>query len=165
MRGDIIKGAMAGAAGGLLAAFIMNQFQTVWSTAEQQLTDSDRPEGSDDEPATVKAADRAARATIGKPLPESVKEPAGQAVHYATGAVLGGIYGALAEVIPSITAGFGAAYGTIVNLVLDEGIVPALGLGPSPFKTPLKTHVYGAASHSVFGVALELGRRAARNAL
>jgi uncharacterized membrane protein YagU involved in acid resistance len=53
--------------------------------------------------------------------------------------VLGAIYGGLAELAPAVTAGYGAAYGTAVNLVLDEAIVPALGLGPSPFKTPLKT--------------------------
>ena len=165
MRGDIVKGALAGAAAGLLASFIMNQFQTAWTTAEKQLSEGDAEEGGDDEPATVRAADQAARAATGKPLPEAVRKPAGQAVHYATGTLLGGIYGALAEVFPVVTSGFGAAYGTVVNLVLDEGIVPALGLGPSPFQTPIKTHVYGAASHSVFGVALELGRRAARSAL
>ena len=163
-RGDIVKGALAGAAAGLLASFVMNQFQTAWSTAEEHIAPSDDEEG-DEDPATVKAADSAARAATGRPLPEGAKASAGQAVHYATGALLGAIYGALAEVFPKITAGFGAAYGTAVNLVLDEAVVPALGLGPSPFKTPLKTHAYGAASHSVFGVALELGRRAARKAL
>lgn len=165
MQRDIVKGALAGAAAGLLASFVMNQFQTVWSTAEKQIAPG---EGEDDQigdPATVKAADRAARAATGHGLPEGAKQPAGQVVHYTTGAVLGAIYGALAEVFPAITSGFGAAYGTVVNLVLDEGVVPALGLGPSPFETPLKTHAYGAASHSVFGVVLELGRRAARNAL
>ena len=164
--GDLVKGAVAGAAAGLLASFVMNQFQTAWSTAEKQISPGDGDDdGEGEDPATVKAADQAARAATGRPLPEAAKAPAGQVVHYTTGAVLGAVYGALAEVFPTITAGFGSAYGTLVNLVLDEGLVPALGLGPSPFKTPFKTHAYGAASHSVFGVALELGRRAARNAL
>ncbi len=164
MRSDIAKGALVAAAAGLLASFIMNQFQTAWTTGDKQLSNGDEEE-ADEEPATVKAADQAARAATGRPLPEAAKKPAGQAVHYATGALLGGIYGALAEVFPVVTSGFGAAYGTVVNLVLDEAVVPALGLGPSPFEVPLKTHAYGAASHSVFGVALELGRRAARSAL
>ena len=160
-RGDIVKGALAGAAAGLLASFVMNQFQTAWSTAEEHIAPSE-DEGDGEDPATVKAADSAARAATGRALPEEAKAPAGQVVHYATGALLGAIYGALAEVFPKITAGFGAAYGTAVNLVLDEAVVPALGLGPSPFKTPLKTHAYGAASHSVFGLVLEIGRRLIR---
>jgi putative membrane protein len=163
-RSDILKGALAGAAAGLLAAFVMNNFQTAWTTAEKKLSKGEDDGGDDggDEPATVKAADKVARTATGKPLPEKAKAPAGQAVHYATGAVLGGVYGALAEVVPMITTGFGAAYGALVNLVLDDGIVPALGLGPNPFETPLKTHAYGAASHSVFGVVLELGRKTLR---
>ena len=164
--GDVMKGALAGAAAGLLASFVMNQFQAVWSKAEEELSAGGEDEDdSGDEPATVKAADKAARTVTGEPLPEEAKEPAGQAVHYATGAVLGAIYGGLAELAPAVTAGYGAAYGTAVNLVLDEAIVPALGLGPSPFKTPLKTHAYGAASHSVFGLVLEIGRRLIRSRL
>jgi hypothetical protein len=159
--GDVMKGALAGAAAGLLASFVMNQFQAVWSKAEEELTGGE-DDGDGGEPATIKAADKAARAATGHPLPEQAREPAGQAVHYTTGVVLGAIYGGLAEITPAVTAGFGAAYGTAVNLVLDEAIVPALGLGPSPFKTPLKIHAYGAASHSVFGLVLEIGRRLIR---
>jgi hypothetical protein len=36
--GDLVKGAVAGAAAGLLASFVMNQFQTAWSTAEKQIS-------------------------------------------------------------------------------------------------------------------------------
>ena len=165
MRGDVMKGALAGAAAGLLASFVMNQFQAVWSKAEEELSGGEDEGEGGDEPSTVKAADKVARATTGDPLPEEAKEPAGQAVHYTTGLVLGAIYGGLAELAPAVTAGYGAAYGTAVNLVLDEAIVPALGLGPSPFKTPLKTHAYGAASHSVFGLVLEIGRRLIRSRL
>ena len=165
-RSDILKGALCGAAAGLLAAFVMNNFQTAWSTAEKKLTNGQSDStGGEGEPSTVKAADRVARTATGKPLPEKAKAPAGQAVHYATGAVLGAVYGALAEVVPMITTGFGAAYGTLVNLVLDEAVVPALGLGPNPFDVPMKTHAYGAASHSVFGVVLELGRKMLRSRL
>ena len=159
----MLKGALAGAAAGFLASFVMNTFQSAWTRAEKRLGADDTTGGG--EPSTVKAANKATRAATGKPLPPKAKKPAGQAVHYATGIGLGAAYGALAEFWPRITAGFGAAYGTAVDLVLDETLVPALGLGPSPFKTPLKLHAYGFASHSVFGVALELSRRAIRSAL
>ena len=162
-RSDILKGAVAGAAGGLLASFVMNRFQGVWSAAEKQLGMADS--AGQGEPANETAADKASKAATGRKLPPKAREPAGQVVHYATGVGLGVAYGVLAELWPRITTGFGAAYGSAVNLILDESLVPALGLGPSPFKTPLKIHAYGAASHSVFGVALELGRKAVRTIL
>ena len=83
-------GLFVGIAAGLVASAAMAAFQ---DQASKLLPD----DGSDEEPATVKAADAASEAVIGDPVPEPYREQAGQMVHYVVGAVLGGIYGVLAE--------------------------------------------------------------------
>ena len=141
-------GLIAGVAAGLVASAAMAAFQ---DQASKLLPD----DGSDEEPATVKAADVASEAVIGDPVPEPFREQAGQMVHYVVGAVLGGIYGVLAEYRPEASTGFGGAYGIATSALLDEIAVPAAGLAPPADEVPVATHAYGAASHLVYGVVLE----------
>jgi putative membrane protein len=141
-------GLMAGIAAGLVASAAMAAFQ---AQAQKLLPD----QGGDDDPATVKAADAVSEAVIDNPVPAPYREQAGQAVHYITGAVLGGIYGVLTEYRPEARSGFGSAYGIATAALLDEAAVPALDLGPTPDETPLAEHAYGAASHLVYGWVLE----------
>jgi putative membrane protein len=117
------------------------------------------PSGGDEESATTKAADRVSEAVTNEPVPKVQKQRAGQLVHYAFGAGLGLLYGALATQWRGLTAGFGALFGLGVALVADEGLVPALRLGPPPTDVSPKTHLYSLASHLVFGASLEAGRR------
>jgi uncharacterized membrane protein YagU involved in acid resistance len=144
-------GLMAGIAAGLVASAAMAAFQA----RAAPLFDQDE----DAEPATVKTADKASEVVIGGKVPEPYREPAGQAVHYVVGAVLGGIYGVITEYRPEASAGFGSAYGMATSALLDEAAVPAMGLGSSPDETPIETHAYGASAHLVFGVVLEGIRR------
>ncbi|MDV3458722.1 DUF1440 domain-containing protein [Sphingomonas sp. HF-S4] len=139
-------GLFVGIAAGLVASAAMAAFQV----QAQKLLPED-----DGDPATLKAADAASEAVIGDPVPEPYREPAGQAVHYIAGAVIGGIYGVLTEYKPEASAGFGSAYGVATAALFDEAAVPALGLGSAPSETPLATHAYGAASHLVYGWVLE----------
>lgn len=141
-------GLIAGITAGLVASAAMAAFQ---AQADKLMPD----EGSDEDPATVKAADKVSEAVISDPVPEPYREQAGQAVHYVTGAVLGGIYGVLTEYRKEASAGFGSAYGVVTSALLDEAAVPVLGLAPAPNETPLSTHAYGAASHLVYGWVLE----------
>jgi putative membrane protein len=141
-------GLFVGLAAGLVASAAMAAFQ---DQASQLLPDK----GGDEDPATVKAADAVSEAATGDPVPEPYREPAGQAVHYIVGGVLGAIYGVLTEYRPEASTGFGSAYGIATSALLDEVGVPAAGLGPTPDETPLATHAYGAASHLVYGVVLE----------
>ncbi len=143
-----LLGLAAGIVAGLVASAAMAAFQ---AQAEPLLPDA---EGEED-PATVKAADKASEAVTGDPVPEPYREQAGMAVHYVTGAVLGGIYGVITEYRPEASAGFGGAYGLATSALLDQAVVPAAGLGPLPDETPLATHAYGAASHLVYGWVLE----------
>jgi putative membrane protein len=175
---SIWKGMVAGLAGGLIASWTMNQFQAAWtrlaegsekSHGAQSMKPSDGSQGEQDtnEPddATVQTAKVISSVVFDHDLQESEKEPAGAAVHYAFGTVTGGLYGALAEVTPQVTAAAGLPFGAAFWLAADEISVPLLGLAKGPTEYPVSTHVYALASHLVYGVTAELGRRAVRHVL
>ena len=157
----------AGAFGGLVASYAMNQFQRLLSTAENSISPSDSEprqssgDGGDEsgESATVRTAQALSHA-IGKgDIPNSRKESAGSAVHYAFGASVGAVYGALASEVPAVTSGFGVAYGSAVWLISDEIAVPALGLSGPPTDSPLSTHVNALAAHCFYGFTTDLVMR------
>ncbi len=152
---SIATGATVGLIAGLAASFAMDLFQTL-------IEPSSDDEG---EPATQRAADAISKVATGAPLPKDSKALGGQLVHYGVGAVLGAAYGVAAEFAPEVTLGGGTAFATGTWALLDEAAVPAVGLGGPPGKSPPKTHVYGLASHLVFGLAAEMTRRAARHAV
>ena len=177
---DVLKGLVAGLAGGLIASWTMNQFQAAWTRlaegaekshgaqSMQPTEGSKGNQGSDTaEPddATVETAKVISRNVFGHELKEHEKEPAGAVVHYAFGAVTGGFYGALAEVSPQVTMGAGLPFGAAFWLIADEVTVPLLGLSKGPTEYPVSTHAYSLASHLVYGVTAELSRRALRQVL
>jgi putative membrane protein len=92
-------------------------------------------------------------------VPEPYRKASGEMVHFVVGAVMGGIYGVLTEYRPEASAGFGSAFGIATSTLLDEAAVPALDLGPSLDEAPVESHIYGVASHLVFGIVLEGARR------
>src|SRR4029078_1033673 len=171
MRNDdanILKGMVAGLAGGLLASWTMNQFQAAWtriaeggekSHGAQSMKPSDGSQGEQDsheqDDATVETAKAISEKVFGHELQESEKHPAGAAVHYAFGTLSGGLYGALAEVTPQVTTAAGFPFGAGFWLLADEISVPLLGLSKGPTAYPVSTHVYSLASHLVYGVTAE----------
>ena len=186
-NGEMWKGLVAGLAAGLVASWTMNQFQAAWTRAAagfekphgaqsmqpsegpnpnefpQQANPVERPEDQDD--ATVKTAKAISEGIFGHKLTKSEKKPAGAAVHYAFGTATGGLYGAIAEVAPQVTAGAGIPFGAVFWAVADETAVPLLGLAKGPTEYPLSTHAYALASHLVYGLTAELSRRAVRHVL
>lgn len=150
-----LRGLAAGIAAGLVASLAMDLFQKGWAKAVPMPS-------SGDDPATVKAAQKASRAATGEFLAKEDKAAAGQWVHYLFGAGLGGAYGLLAEYRPGVTRGFGSALGAGA-LLLDEVAVPAAGLSGPPSDSPPATHAYALASHLVFGSVSEGVRRGLRS--
>ena len=178
--GNILKGVVAGLAGGLLASWTMNQFQAAWMRAvggddkphgaqSMQPAEGSKGDQSEDakeqDDATVETAKVISRNVFGHELQESEKKTAGAVVHYAFGTATGGLYGALAEVSPQVTAAAGLPFGAAFWLIADEISVPLLGLSKGPTAYPVSTHVYALASHFVYGVTTELSRRALRHVL
>ena len=162
---DLFKGVVAGLAGGLLASFLMEQFQAAWSAAAAAIAPSPKTPGRPADPATVKAANAITEKIAGRKVPAAYKPAAGEAVHYGMGAGTAAVYGMLVEVAPFVTIGEGAAFGTGVFLLADELAVPATGLSKPRRQIPLTTHLYGLASHLVYGWITETVRRALRAAL
>lgn len=78
------------------------------------------------------------------------------------GSLSGAVYGLLTEYTLAARVGFGAAFGAALFLVADEIAVPALGLSRKPTDYPLSFHLYGLASHLVYGVSTEAMRKGIR---
>ncbi|HKR00713.1 MAG TPA: DUF1440 domain-containing protein [Pyrinomonadaceae bacterium] len=177
---DVLKGALAGFIGGLVASWTMNQFQAALGSLIEGI---DKPHGAqslkpaggqegvreirrepeedspEQEDATEKIADAIAENIFGHKLDKDEKETAGAVVHYAYGAAMGGVYGIAAEVAPEVGAAAGLPFGAVVWLAADEVAVPLLGLAKPPSEYPLSTHAYSLASHLVYGLTAELVRR------
>ena len=158
-RPNLTKGLIAGLAGGLVASWVMNRFQTVWTVVAPP---TERPKGEPEDDTTVRAASAISRGVFRHELTAREKTIAGPAVHYAFGTLVGGLYGAAAERAPAVTAGNGFPFGAAFWLIADEIAVPALRLARPPQRYPISTHLYALASHLVFGWAAEVVRRFVR---
>jgi len=115
--------------------------------------------------ATVETAKVISEGVFGHELQESEKKAAGAAVHYTFGTLSGGLYGALAELVPQVTTAAGVPFGAAFWLLADEISVPLLGLSKGAAEYPVSTHAYALASHLVYGATAELSRRAVRQIL
>ncbi len=182
---NVLKGLLAGVAGGLAAAWVMNQFQSALGklmegeerphgaqSLQQGSPDhgaarelQERGEDEEDDDATMRLANIISTEVFGHELTKSEKQKAGAAVHYAFGLTTGGVYGALAEMLPGVTKGLGVPFGAFVWATADEGVVPALGLSKPPDEYPLSIHAYALSSHLVFGLTAEVVRRGVRRVL
>jgi Protein of unknown function (DUF1440) len=178
MRKDhpsILRGIVTGAAAGIAATLIMDQFQKLsaasqkavekkiklahgespWQIAHEQVQSEQQTAAQ--EGSTEIVARKIAEAT-GAQLDKDGKKTAGQAVHYTFGTLMGIVYGISAELTPEITTGAGTAFGTLLFLAADEIAVPAFQLSPSPKDTPATDHLEHWAAHVVYGGSLELVR-------
>lgn len=147
----MLKGTLAGLAGGLAGSLAMTEFQKLW----MKLAGGSRSGGAD-EAATVKAA----RTFF--PVREDKKETAGRVMHYSFGTLNGALYGAAAEVAPAASTGAGSLFGAGLFAVADEFLVPMLGWSKPPASYPITSHLYGLASHLVYGVTTDGVRRIVR---
>jgi hypothetical protein len=174
----VARGTVAGMLGGLVAAWMMNQYQAIESrpvnvrkeelrrsyakpkragkTAKTAATKAASSAG--DEP-TVKAAETVSRQLFDHELTPSEKQIAGPTVHYGYGALVGGLYGGLSELMPSVGMGIGIPYATLLWLLGSETAVPALGLAKSPTQVPIEKHATAMATHFVYGLTLDICRR------
>jgi putative membrane protein len=172
-QGEVWKGLVAGLIGGLVASWTMNRFQDVWfklseSNGQPAGAPSEEPgaeEQSTNDDTTVKAASAISEGLFDHRLTTDEKKIAGPAVHYSLGTGVGGLYGAVAEVVPEVTTGAGLPFGMAFWLVVDETAVPLLGLSKGPMQYPVSTHAYALTSHLVYGVTAEVVRRGLRKAL
>jgi putative membrane protein len=165
------RGLVAGIAGGLVASWVMNEFiagpgkqltHAVQTPEEnlQQAQPSDAPD------ATMKTADLLVETvTGGRHLTYEQQQTAGPIVHYAFGALMGGIYGCLAEYSSIVRSGFGATFGATLFASADLLAVPALHLSGPLSEAPAEALVTPFAAHLVYGTSTDLVRRLVRKLL
>ncbi len=173
------KGLAAGVAGGLAATIVMTQFQNAWSKASKALKGdrngepsgkpADQQTDDQNEDATMKVAGKLA-IVARKTLSLEEKKKAGPYIHYGFGTAVGALYGLAYEFTPRPVKGLhpvvaGSGYGTALFLGADEIAVPALGLSEGNGNAPLSSHLYGWASHLVYGLTLEMVRKTVRQIL
>ncbi len=161
---NLFKGIVAGAIGGLVASFVMTQYQN--ATAKFAETESDKKSNQkESEPATVRAAEAVSEKLFDHQLEKSEKEPAGEAMHYLMGGISGAIYGATAELTGAASFAEGLPFGSAVWAIADDVVVPALGLSKPATQYSLATHAYALSSHWVYGLVTEIVRKQIRKAL
>ena len=153
--GRWLRGALAGFVGGLLAAGAMSLAHRL---VGEMIPKPEAPPAQQQEDSTVKVASQALR-LVGRSLDESDNPLAGTIVHYAFGAVVGAVYGALADVVPRVTAAVGLPFGVAVWLGAHVIAVPALGLAEPPTRQPPGKEAEEFGLHLVYGVTTELVRR------
>jgi len=167
----LVRGILAGVAGGLAAAWVMNEFnktlgrklsQAVETPAEQRLIEMQ----SDGEDATMKLADKIAETvTGGQHLTHEQRGVGGTTIHYSFGALMGGVYGALAEYSAAARAGFGTTFGGLLFATADLFGIPAANLGRWPGQYPTSSLATPLAEHLIYGATTELVRRTVREIL
>jgi putative membrane protein len=174
------QGVIAGALGGLAASWAMEQFQSRFSQAtDDGVDEAQRRSGHEarwsarsqdllsgqTEPATAAAGNAAAVTAVGRPLTLGEEDAVGPFMHYAFGAAVGALYGAIAESRPGVTRLAGIPFGMGVWATADEVGVPAAGLSSPPWERPLRAHTYSVLSHAIYGLTTEAVRRFVRSAL
>jgi putative membrane protein len=157
-------GLVAGAAGGLVGAFVMNRFSPLWSAVYKsfcEVKDSRQQSGigNEDAEATRSAAQAISRHVFRKTLSAQELNTVTPALHYGIGTAMGALYGVAVEWFPLIGAGRGTFYGGAVWLLADEIAMPALGLLGPITKTPLSSQLGALASHMSYGFATDFVRR------
>ena len=179
MARHILRGMAAGLLAGAAAAWAMNQFQAMRprrhvegggesgereSTADGARSSQQRQEGGEED-TTVKTAAAISRNLFHHELTDREKQLAGPVVHYGYGALLGALYGGLAELLPIVRAGMGLPFGFAIWLAADEVAVPALGLSKPPTEYPPDVHADALAAHFMYGLTTDTLRRVLRHVL
>ena len=105
---------------------------------------------------TSRVAARKVAEGLGYSLDERQLGLATAAVHYGLGLAWGPVYGLLRRHARMRPLAAGLATGAAMSLVVDEALVPALGLSPPNRAFPAVTHVRGFLNHLAYGAAAAL---------
>ncbi|MGH3369085.1 MAG: DUF1440 domain-containing protein [Nocardioidaceae bacterium] len=147
---DLLKGAIAGA----VATWVMDRVTTAMYRRENPAAKRAENEVRGGQTAYETAAGRAAE-LVGAPVSDQRLEQAGLAVHWALGIGAGAVYAVLRRRVGVVGRAAGTVFGTGFWALLDEGVVPLLGLTPGPRAFPWQTHARGLAGHLSFGAVTD----------
>lgn len=164
-------GFFAGALGGVLGTVVLNAFQTAslkgtqfaedklgtgttYSHQQEQLLDMFQKAHTETAEAITDA--------VGGQLTRKQRKAAAPITEFVFGALCAGLYGALAEYLPAVTAGAGTVYGAVLFTGASEVVLPAIGFVPPPQQRTAVQHGGGLAGNMVYGAATEQVRRLLR---
>ena len=165
------RGCLAGVVGGAVGTLVLNGFQKALLAGTRVGEDKlrGRHPYADQQQALLEDFNQArgrtaavAMGAVGERLRRADRERAVAVTEFAFGMVCAGVYGAVAEHVPAVTAGFGAAYGAVLFTGASEVVLPAMGWVTAPKdRTPVQ-HAGGLAGNVVYGVVTEGVRRLLR---
>jgi uncharacterized membrane protein YagU involved in acid resistance len=178
-RPSVFRGLIAGAAAGIAATLIMDQFLELTTASHKDLKkkiklargasplqiaheEAQQEKLAAAQENSTQIVARKLASARGTTLDSEQKKTAGRAVHYSFGTLMGIVYGVSAEMLPEATTAAGTAFGTLLFLSADEVAVPALQLAPAPVAGPGPDRLQHWAAHVVYGGSLELVRRIVR---
>jgi putative membrane protein len=167
---SVWKGAVAGAVGGLVASWAMNEFSSLMKTVAESGGNGHKQKAKgngeqEQQDPTIITAEKISETLADIKLNKQQKKKGSTVVHYAFGAVMGAVYGAAAEVAPPVKSLAGLPYGAALFVGADEIALPVLGLSKKPTQYPLSRHLTGLGQHLVYGATVELVRRGMRRAI
>jgi ferric-dicitrate binding protein FerR (iron transport regulator) len=167
-----VAGLVAGIIGGVVATWVLDNYQRGAAAATREgekaagldpvLSRQQEEQQKGHQRAHGEVAERVTRAISGTGLSSRQRRQAAPYVHYAVGAIAGGIYGFSVEIVPMVRTGYGTGYASLLFLGGQELLVPGLDLGPAPQKTPSAVQAGGLSAHMVYGATLETVRRLLR---
>jgi hypothetical protein len=169
----VLRGALAGAIGGLAGAAAMSVFARVatgWIARPSLRSDLSRLEarqfvsGSAQELDSIGAvADWVDARLLRHTASPRKKGLIAAGVHYAAGAGLGAVYGVAAELAPGVTSGWGVPIALAESAVMESGLTTAMRWGGAHGYS-VRDHLQSALDHGVYGLTVELVRRSVRKA-
>ena len=147
---DLIKGAIAGAVATWVMGKVTNTMYQREDRGARRQEDDAREGKTSYGVATEKAGE-----LLGKASSKEQNEQVGAAIHWALGIGAGAVYAVLRRRFNAVGRVAGLGFGTAFWAVVDEGLVPALGLTPGPRAFPWQTHARGLAGHLTFGTVTD----------
>lgn len=160
---------LAGAIGGLVGTWAMNEAQHLWTraaggraphSAGGRHDAREWQERSEHRNSNELAAQALARPLLGRPLTRQELAVAAPLAHFLFGATMGAVYGAYAE--RRRGSRVGAAFGTTLWLGADQVAMPLLGLSEWPVRRGLEMQLQSLTAHLVYGTVTEGTRRLLR---
>lgn len=153
-RRSTIANALDGAIAGAAATWLMGKLTSYLYAREDPRAKERENQARHGRTAYGVAAEKIAR-LAGRSLSDEQRRRYGERIHWALGASTGAAYAVLRERAPAVAAARGLLFGTTFFLLMDEGLVAALGLTPGPSHFPWQTHARGLAGHIAYGAATE----------
>ena len=157
LASGLVAGVIATIAKGRAESLLQPVAEKIWpvSSADKRVPGAD-PAGHPENMPPGEIASRAARTVVdGQPNDDTVTAAAA-GLHWGMGVGSAVAYTLLSGRYPRLRVGLGAPAGLFLFAATHGSSLPLAGLQPVPWKMPRAAVAWEAASHVVYGVALEL---------